>query len=93
MDESKVEELVTRVLRGLEVFDLFLLLSATAISTAKKTTHLVSQAFPLGCLGFVPPHVVNLSKEVEADVHTGDTDQNSITSSIQRSIVFTVDIG
>lgn len=30
MDESKVEELVTRVLRGLEVFDLFLLLSATA---------------------------------------------------------------
>lgn len=65
--------------------------ACVAISGTK--TNLISQALPLFGLLLVPHHVVHLAKEIEADVHTSDTDQYSITSSVKRSIIFSVNVG
>jgi len=62
MDESKVEKLVTRVIGSLEIFDLFLILSASGLSTRVQRTNLISQALPLRCLCLVPSHVIQLSE-------------------------------
>ena len=55
-------------------------------------TNLISEAVPFRSLGLVPSHIVQLSEEVETDVHTGNTEQYSITPSVQRPIVFSVDV-
>jgi len=56
------------------------------------TTNLISEALPFRCLRLVPSHIVQLSEEVKTDVHTGNTEQYSITPSVQWPVVFSVDV-
>ena len=62
------------------------------MSDRARETNLIRQTFPLLGLLLVPHHVVHLAKEIETDVHTSDTEQYSITPSVQRPIVFAVDV-
>jgi hypothetical protein len=77
MDKSKVKPLIA------------LISCCPSVFLALTLVHCIPDVIPLP----VPPNIVTLDKKVECNIETCDSDENTIASTIRRTIVTSVDVG
>ena len=55
-------------------------------------TYIFGHSIPLSCFGLVAPHIVQFADDVDDDVHAANTNESTVSTTIHRTVVFSVDV-